>query len=326
MLESKRIDIALLSNVFGSDIIRAFSESHVSEIIVNSDGTLLTESAKFGKQVVGRSDVEDIRHAMELLADYRGLYLNCDNPELTLSLPPDEPFRGARLQGLIPPAVVAPCMTIRKHTHRCVRLDDYVNQGVMQAATADFLKKSVHNYRNILVSGQPKSGKTTLTAALLAELPHSSCVSNRVIFIEDVPELRIDGLEDAEYLLSSHIIDTTRLLRCAMRMRPDRIIVGEVTDGAALALLKAWNTGCPGGIGTLHANNCLAALQRLSDLACETGVPAPTQLIATTMDVIVQIQRASDFTAGRKVTEVAVMQGYDVTLGQFRLNYVEKQE
>lgn len=315
------VQLELLENVLGQAIMAAFHDEAISEIIVNSDGKLIVEHRTSGKACIGKYTPADCHHAMSLLAQQRGFYLNNDQPDVVLNFPETAPFCGARLQGLIPPSVVAPAMVIRKHNRKITQLETFVAQGIVSKAQARYLRLAIQQYKNIVVSGQPKSGKTTLTNALLNEIP---CVANpkdRVLILEDVPELRL-AMEDVEYLKTSTVRTMTDLLRASMRMRPDRIMVGEVTDGAALTLLKAWNTGCPGGISTLHANHCQAALQRLCDLACENGIPAPISLIETSVHVLVHIARGTQYPAGRAVTEIAELVKFDRAQQRFQLKYI----
>lgn len=317
MMSEATMNLDFLSNVFGQQVMAAFSDENVSEIIVNSDGKLILEENEKGKYVAGLANIADIRHAIDIVAQYRRVFLNTENPDISVSLPNDAPFHGARLQALIPPSVPAPSLTIRKHNRKIKALDTFLTQEIITETEYQFLVNAVKNRRNILVSGQPKSGKTTLTTALINQIPifHPQ---DRVLILEDVPELQLIT-EDTEYLQVSTSRSMMNLLRCAMRMRPDRIIVGEVTDGAAHDLLKAWNTGCAGGISTLHANSCRATLQRLVDLSCEKNIPAPITLILESIDVLVHIERGDQYSAGRKVTEIATVHNYDHASQQFTI-------
>ena len=258
-------------------------------------------------------------HALSLIAEYRGVYLNAKNPDMCVAFPIEKPFGGARILAQIPPVTQAPSMTIRKHLKRDIVLQSYVDQGILSQDGYDYLINAIKDYKNIIVSGQPKSGKTTLTLALLSEIPKASNSSDRILVLEDTPEL-IVPMEDVEYMATSQVRNMTQLVKNAMSMRPDRIIVGEVTDKAALAMLKSWNTGCPGGVSTLHANNTLATCQRLVDLACENNIPEPISLITTTVNVLVHIERSPSHKSGRKITEISELTGYDRINGHFTLN------
>lgn len=315
-MDNLNFDSDLLRNVCSEQLINAFSDEAVTEIIINADGNLLVEHQTHDKQIIGKINPLDIQHFIHLVAQYRGLYLNQQSPDISVRLPDIEPFNGARMQAIVPPMTSAPSVTIRKHRREVINLSDFVEQKIVTPEQAIFLQEAIKNYRNIVVSGQPKSGKTTLMAALLAELPQVANPTDRIIVLEDVPELSI-AMDDVEYLQTTETRTMTHLLKNAMRMRPDRIIVGEVVDGSALALLKAWNTGCPGGISTVHANGCEATLQRLVDLACENNIPPPINLMTTTIDVLVHIGRSPEYVNQRQVEEISLLKGYDYTTQRF---------
>src|SRR6185437_5925389 len=150
------------------------------------------------------------------------------------------------------------------------------------------------------------TGKTTLTNAILAYMTVIAS-EHRLVIIEDTSELQC-AAENAVMLRATDTVTMLRLLKTTMRLRPDRIIIGEVRGGEALALLKAWNTGHPGGVTTIHANSARAALTRLSSLVQEAGVPAQSELIAETINLLVFIVRNS---ARRRVTELVRVAGYD---------------
>ena len=310
----------LLKNLFGKTIMDAFMHPHVSEIIVNGDGQIWLEGER-DKELMrqaGKCHSDDLLHALSLLAQYRGVYLNQTHPDMCIALPSEFPFGGARLKALIPPIVKAPCMTIRKHLKRDdVSLTSYVDNNILSQDGYNYLTGAIQAKKNIVVSGQPKSGKTTLTLALLAEIAKYEDIGTRILVIENTPELWV-AMDNVEYMMTSTTREMTHLVENAMSMRPDRIVVGEVTDKAALAMLKAWNTGCPGGVSTLHANSTKATCQRLIDLAMENNVPAPISLITEAVDVLVHIQR--DDKGGRKVTEISTLDGFDYQKKEFLFN------
>ena len=314
------LDIEFFKNVAGKNLLSCFESSEINEIIVNSNGDLIIED-KASKRKIDEVNQNDMLHFLSLLAEYRGVYLNKDNPTMCVALPYEKPFSGARIQAIVPPVVNAPSLTIRKHLKREISLDSYVESGTMPQSVYDFLSDSIANYRNIIISGQPNSGKTTLTLACLSQIAKVSNAADRILLLEDKPELLIP-MNDVQALVVTNTVDMTSLVRCAMSMRPDRIIVGEVTDKAALAMLKAWNTGSSGGISTLHANNNRATLQRLLDLCCENKIEPPISLITTTVDVLVHIERCSidESITGRRITEVSELKGYDYKNKSFQLN------
>lgn len=329
------LNIALLKNLFGKVIMDAFEHPYVSEIIVNGDGSIWLEGRDYHFHLdgddyypemnrQGKCHSDDLLHAFGLLAEYRGVYLNQTHPDMCIALPSEAPFDGARLKALIPPIVKAPCMTIRKHLKRDgLSLASYREKKILSEAGFNYLTGAIQAKKNIVVSGQPKSGKTTLTLALLAEIAKYDDRGTRILVIENTPELWV-GMGNVEYMMTSTTREMNHLVENAMSMRPDRIIVGEVTDKAALAMLKAWNTGCPGGISTLHANSNKATCQRLIDLSMENNVPAPIGLITEAVDVLVHIKR--DSKGGRKVTEISKLEGFDETKNQFNLTEILKEK
>jgi len=162
-------------------------------------------------------------------------------------------------------------------------LDDYVDGGIMSAEQADLLRQAVADRRNILVAGGTSTGKTTLTNALLAEVAKTS---DRVVLIEDTRELQCSTPNLVAMRTKDGVATLSDLVRSSLRLRPDRIPIGEVRGAEALDLLKAWGTGHPGGIGTIHAGTALGALRRLEQLIQEAVVTVPRALIAETIDLV----------------------------------------
>ncbi len=203
--------------------------------------------------------------------------------------------------------VSAPAFVIRKHARLIHTLDDYVLDRIITAAQADAFRDAIAARENIVLAGGTGSGKTTLANALIHQMVTASGESERFIIIEDTRELQCDA-PNVMQLHTSAAADLIFLTRTTMRARPDRIIIGEVRGAEALGMLKAWNTGHPGGITTVHANSATAALVRLSSLVQEANVPPQPELIAETIHLLAFITRTPD---GRRVTEMARVQGYD---------------
>jgi type IV secretion system protein VirB11 len=239
--------------------------------------------------------------------------VNADAPVLECELPNGgSEFGGARMEALVPPAVAAPAFAVRKKAEMVFTLDDYVARGIMSAAQRQAIVKAVEARRNILIAGGTGTGKTTLANAVLDAVARHDPQS-RIVVIEDTQELQCTA-SNVVFLRTTINVDQTQLLRATMRLRPDRIVVGEVRDKSALALLKAWNTGHPGGVGTVHANDARAALIRVGQLIQEAGVPPAPELIAEAVNVVVSIRRISG-QPGRIVDEVVAVRGY--SNGQF---------
>lgn len=302
-------DIRYLKHILGEKIMSHLADKDVMDIIVNSDGKLIVDKRGAGKEVVGNIVPDDILHAMNVLAQYRGEYLNEEHPECTVEMPNFSPYDGARAKCVIPPCSPKPSLTIRKHSDVIYPLNDFVKKDMLSEKQAAFLRNAIVDYKNIVVVGIPQSGKTSLARALINEIKSISNPKDRILVLEDVREIKVD-MEDVEYM-KTNPLSMQELVRNATRMRPDRIIVGEVTDSAAFDLMKAWNLGCSGGITTVHANSCSDAPQRLIDLACEKGIAPPVTLATTVMNIFVHMIKDHTHPYGRRVKEIAILSHYD---------------
>jgi type IV secretion system protein TrbB len=198
-------------------------------------------------------------------------------------------------------------------------LNDYITDRIITEAQAKLFRQAIASRQNILIGGGTGSGKTTIAGALINEMVEQAEASERYVIIEDTLEIQCRA-QNLVQLHTSENTDLTRLVRATMRLRPDRIIIGEVRGGEALALLKAWLTGHPGGVTTIHANSAKSALTRLSSLVQEAGVPPQPELIAETIQLIAFIARTA---RGRRVTELVRVEGYDQREG-FKLTSLEE--
>jgi len=301
----RRSDDAL-RRALGSDILAALADDQVVEIMLNPSGDLWTDSHADGMQCIGKVDRVRAMSIVATVAAMLGTTVTADNPILECELPLD----GSRFEALIPPVVSAPTFALRKKAKLIFGLADYVHSGVMTDLQATLIKTAVADRRNILIAGGTGSGKTTLANAVLNEISTLS-PEHRIVIIEDVLELQC-SVKNTVFLRTSTHIDQVDLLRATLRLRPDRIVVGEVRDKSALALLKAWNTGHPGGIGTVHANSTGAALVRIGQLIQEAGVPAAPELISEAVNLVISIKRNSN---GRMIDEVAEVSHWSSAMG-----------
>ena len=231
-----------------------------------------------------------------------------DRPVVSAELPES----GERFEGLLPPVSPSPCFAIRKPARVLYRLSDYVDAQIMTPLQAKALREAVEAQKNIVVVGGTSSGKTTLVNALLAEVAASG---DRVILIEDTRELHCAAEDCVSLRTKPGVAALADLVRSTLRLRPDRIIVGEVRGPEALDMLKAWNTGHPGGITTLHANSAHAGLYRLEQLIQEVVVTVPRRLIAEAIDIVVFLKGRG---SGRRVDTVAALEGL-ASDGDYRL-------
>lgn len=301
----------MLRTAMGEGLAEALSNPAVFEIMVNPDGCVRLDLAGEGRidtgVVMAPSDVERV---IRLVASQVRAEINVDSPIVSAELPGGEGgVGGERFEGLLPPVVTAPCFSIRKPAYRLFSLGDYVAAGIMSSAQAAVLSRAISHRDNILVVGGTSSGKTTLTNALLAEVAQ---LGERVILIEDTRELRCDAEDVVALRTRAGTVTMSDLVRSTLRLRPDRIIVGEVRGREALDMLKAWNTGHPGGIATLHANSAKGALLRLEQLVQEAVANVPRPLIAEAIDLIVFICGANSHTGQpRHVADIVALHGLD---------------
>lgn len=291
-----------LRHALGEPVLAALAEPKVVEVLANPDGRLVVDALGEGRCDTGLVLSAQARErVIRLVAEHVGEPVTRDDPRLSGVLP-----TGERFQGLLPPVAAQPTFSIRKRPAVIWTLDDYVAQGVMDAAQATALREAVAARRNILISGGTGSGKTTLANALLAE---PAFAEDRVFLIEDTPELQCSAWDLVAVLTRRHPkpIGVVDLVRDALRMRPDRIVIGEMREGAAaLETLKAWNTGHPGGLSTLHANSAHEALARLEDLLAEVVAQPPRRALAQAIDLIVHIRRTRE---GRRLDGLLEIEG-----------------
>jgi type IV secretion system protein VirB11 len=291
-----------LARALGPAIAEALAAPDVVEAMVNVDGQLWLDRVGHGLERTPHTlSASDRETAIRILAHEAGEIVGEDRPALAAILPES----AARVQALLPPLVSAPIFAIRKRPTRIYRLADYVTDGIATEAQAEALADAVKARANIVVAGGTGSGKTTLLNALLAEPPFHEA---RVVILEDTAELQCAAPNCVQLLTkrTSPPVTMRELVQMTLRLRPDRIVVGEVRDGAALEVLKAWNTGHPGGLLTLHANSAQDALLRLEDLTMEQTAHAPRRLIASAVDMVVFIARTE---TGRSMTDIAHVRG-----------------
>jgi type IV secretion system protein VirB11 len=298
---------AMLRTAFGPDIAAALADPHVIEVMVNPDGALRVDRLGSGRLDTGATLApEQVERIIRLVASHARTEVHGAAPIVSAELPPHGAGEaGERFEGLLPPVSTGPCFSIRKPAARIYTLADYASDGIMTAELARLLSLAVVGRRNILVAGGTSSGKTTLANALLAELAPRD---ERVILIEDTRELQCAAPDTVALRTRPGVVSMADLVRSTLRLRPDRIIVGEVRGGEALDMLKAWNTGHPGGVATVHANSAASALYRLEQLIQEAVVTVPRRLIAEAIDLIVFI--AGRGTA-RRIQSVECVEGLD---------------
>ena len=290
----------MLVTALGEQITSVLCDPSVVEIMMNPDGRLWIERHGKGRIDTGSElCAHEVERVIRLVASHAGRDANDASPIVSAELP----IGGERFEGVLPPVTPGPCFSIRKPAGHIIGLDEYITQGVMSPQNAEALKAAIADKSNILIVGGTGSGKTTLANALLAEIAETG---DRVVLLEDTRELQCAAEDVVAMRTQPGSVSLSDLVRSTLRLRPDRIIIGEVRGGEALDMLKAWNTGHPGGIATLHANSAEAGLCRLEQLIGEVTANIPYHLIAEAIDCVVSIKREG---ASRRVETVAHVTG-----------------
>ncbi len=325
--EAKMRRRQMLGTAFGPLIEAALEDDSVMEVMVNPDGKLWIEHLGKGRvdmamQVPSAEAERIIRlvaaHMRDEVHDGAPI-ISAELPDITGKEDGDEIHpterseRSLRFEGLLPPIAVAPCFAIRKPARTIFTLKDYVDSQTATPLQAKAMAEAVVDRQNIVVVGGTSSGKTTLVNALLAEI--ADC-HDRVMLLEDTRELQCAAEDKVSLRTKPGVATLSDLVRSTLRLRPDRIIIGEVRGPEALDMLKAWNTGHPGGLTTIHANSDRSGLYRLEQLIEEAVVTVPRRLIADAIDVLVFIEGRG---AARKIRTVSMVEGLDAN-GDYRLS------
>lgn len=292
----------MLRTAMGPAIAAALDDREVVEVMLNPDGSLWFDRLGSGRAPSGiKLTPQDAERIIRLVAAHIRVEVHAGAPIVSAELP----MTGERFEGVLPPVTRAPAFSIRKRAIGVIRLAQYVLDGVMSEAQALALRQAVRERRNIVIAGGTSTGKTTLANALLQEM---ATTGDRVILIEDTVELQCMAPDHVPLRTKPGVASMTELVRSTLRLRPDRIVVGEVRGPEALDLLKAWGTGHPGGLATLHANSARSALTRLEQLIQEVVVTVPRVLIAEAVDVVVFIGGRG---RSRRVEEIVRVTGLD---------------
>lgn len=308
--EAYRRSARMLRTAFGSSIAEWLADEHVIEIMLNPDGRLWVDRLGVGIAdsgiILSPADGERI---VRLVAHHVGAEAHARSPRVSAELPES----GERFEGLLPPVVAAPAFAIRKPAIAVFSLDDYVAARIMSGEEAAVLRQAVADRWNILVAGGTGTGKTTLANALLAEIAGTH---DRIVLIEDTRELQCAAPNFVALRTRDGIASLSDLVRSSLRLRPDRIPIGEVRGAEALDLLKAWGTGHPGGVGTIHAGSAIGAIRRMEQLMQEAVHTVPRALLAETIDLVAVLVRDG---TGRRIAELARVDGLDPATGEYRL-------
>lgn len=292
----------MLKTAMGGKINEALDDPTVVEVMVNPDGAVWLDRHGEGRikteTVLAPAEAERV---IRVVGSHIGQEVTRDHPVVSAELPGS----GERFEGVIPPVTTAPCFSIRKPAARIFTLDDYVEAGTMNHEQAAALRYAVASEANILIVGGTGSGKTTLANALLREIADTG---DRVVILEDTRELQCAARDKVSLRTQAGSVSMADLVKSTLRLRPDRIIVGEVRGPEALDMLKAWNTGHPGGVATIHANSAEGGLFRLEQLVNEVAAQTPHHLIAEAINIIVFIAGRG---AERRVHDVTAVDQFD---------------
>lgn len=289
-----------LARELGPQVYAALNDADVLDIILNPDGIVWVERLGSAPERLGEMPPYQAEALIATIAAEMRTVVTAEHPILECEIPID----GSRFSAVIPPVVSAPAFAIRRRASKIFTLADYVATGVMTTRQAARLARAVEERRNIVIAGGTGSGKTTLANAILAHMAEA-CPDDRLVVIEDTTELQC-AAPNAIIMRSTSAVSLQRLVRTALRFSPKRIIVGEVRGGEALELIKAWNTGHPGGVATIHANNAREGLQRLEDLVREATQAPMQKTIAAAVHFVVFIAKT---TRGRVVEELISVDG-----------------
>lgn len=296
-------NLSKLRRDFGDDFLKALSDPSTVEIILNADGALWQERLGEPLKQIGTMSASCADAAMRTIAAYHHAILTRESPSIECELPLD----GSRFACQIPPMVTAPVFAVRKRASKVFTLQQYVEAGIMTTLQLEILTDAIRDHRNILISGSVGSGKSTLINALIRELT-DQYPNERLIIIEDTAELQCAAKDFVQYHTTPER-SMTDIVRTSLRMRPDRVLVGEVRGEEALDLLMTWNLGNPGGFATVHANDARSSLTRIETLVsmhprAPRDIP---RLVGEVQPILVHMARTK---GGRVVREILDVRGF----------------
>ncbi|WP_072633027.1 P-type conjugative transfer ATPase TrbB [Pandoraea apista] len=301
---SAKRTIERLAMEMGDVALHAFNDPQTIELMLNPDGSLWVERLGEPLKHIGHMQESVAQTILRTIAGFHGEIITESSPRLECNFPID----GSRFAGQIPPVVRAPSFAIRKRASSVFTIDEYVEKKIMTREQAALIKGLIADRRNILIAGGTSSGKTTLLNAVAAEQVHVS-PDDRFLIVEDTQELQVSAKNKVEFK-TTKTVDSGELLRTSLRMRPDRILFGEVRGKEALDMLMAWNTGHEGGAATIHANTPESTLSRLY-MAVSMHSNAPREiepLIGEAVHAVVHIAKTKEH--GRRITGIMELNGF----------------
>ena len=314
--DQKRIHT--LANSMGPKILEYMSDSNIAELALNTDCKLWIDTFTDGwvdtGLVIWPSTAKRIILGVAAMA---ATTIDMDNkPFLEAELKPCSLWPKCRFQAELPDIVDNPSFNIRKHGKNIFSLDDYVRQGTMSQRQKDIIVEAIHRHANIIAAGGTSSGKTTLLNAILKEM---SATGDRLVIIEDTPELQCTAPNHVNLKTQKPFIDMNELLRMSLRISPRRIVVGEVRGKEALTMLKAWNTGHDGGCATLHSDSALESLYRLEQMVSEISITPQQRTISQAVDIVIYIKKEG---VKRVIKEIVKVNGYDHVNQEYKIEQI----
>ena len=266
---------AKLKRECGPVILAALIDDSVQEILLNPDGHVWVDY--HGRGMVDTGHTVTASRGINLISTVASLRGKLIHENATI-LETEFPLDGSRFEAVIPEVSEAPIFCLRKKAQRVYSLKDYTERGIVSVQQVAHIREAIVARESLLIVGGPGTGKTTLANAILQEMVWLGNPAERFVILEDTRELQCRA-PNTVTLKTTPTSDYQALLRAALRLRPDKICLGECRGSEMLTLLKAWNTGTPGGLATLHANSAEAALIRVGEMMEEAGSVAQPRFI-----------------------------------------------
>ncbi len=322
MINHERVHKRILTDI-GPDILSALKDPAVTEVMLNEDGRVWVETFD-GMQPLCEMACGIADNFVRTVASISRKIVNMESPDLgvEIKLNIDGALKRFRFQALIPPLVSSPIFVIRKPAEYIYSLAQFEHHEIITRQQRNAIETAVMNRKNILVAGSVSSGKTTFCNAILNFIAHRF-KDDRIIIIEDTPELQCN-VDNSLHLRTSDNRSMNDLLRYSMRLRPTRLIIGEVRGQEAHTMIKAWNTGHPGGLGTVQAENAIRTLRRIEQLVQEASINPSPDAIAEAINMVIFMSRTSKVKAGRAVTEILTLDGFDKSRQEYEFECVSR--
>ena len=305
--EVNRRNLEKLRREMGEYVRNAMDDPQVIEIMLNPDGAVWVDKIGSGMEFLCYMPDVQALQMLGTISHMVGTVINYHNPKVEGELPGN----GSRVEGVIPPVVQKPVFNIRKKASAIFSLAEYIKSGRATDDEVQILCEAILSRKNILVVGGTGTGKTTFVNAIINEMK-TLTPKHRLLILEDTLELQC-SMKNFVSMRTTSDVSMQDLLKITMRQRPDRIIIGEVRGKEALDMLKAWNTGHPGGVCTVHANDARAGLLRIEQLISEVSQSPMRELVAEAIDVVAFLIR--DPHIGPKLSELIAVDG--VQNGQY---------